>query len=104
MPQKGSLLLCCFRTWTRVSFNLKKALRCVELLQVEAIQSVCPEVTDAEAVKALELCGDRFAAAPVAFSLCFVTRGACALNRVRTVTQLEGHDICALDRNGWGCV
>ena len=44
--------------------DLKEALACVIPLQVEAIQSVCPEVTNAEAVKALELCGDRCAAEP----------------------------------------
>lgn len=69
---------------------LNEALRCVDLSQVEAIQSVCPEVTDDEAVKALELCGDRFAAAPVAFLVQALSfNGAAALNKVTTVVHLQ---------------
>ena len=66
---KLSLLLCCLITCTTVSFDFQEALSCIDLLQVEAIQSVCPEVTDVEAVKALELCGDRCAEEPIVFYL-----------------------------------
>lgn len=38
--------------------------------QVEAVQSVCPDVTEAEALKALELCGDKCVLACLARAPC----------------------------------
>ena len=55
----------------------QNCLECVAVMgsavapqQVEAVQSVCPDVTEAEALKALELCGDKCVLACLARAPC----------------------------------